>query len=132
MPPFQLKLFRSNQKINLQVNDWVMHTDWTEQFFVVNRITDDAKKVAVLLTVIGETVYALVRNLLAPAKPAEKSFDVLVKVMKDHLKPKPLVIAEVQVSLPQPARFQRVPRRRLARQTCTWIAKRGHSEESAG
>ena len=64
------------------------------KFFVANGITDDAKKVAILLTVIGRKAYALLRNLLAPAKPAEKSFDVLVKVMKDHLKPKPLVIAE--------------------------------------
>ena len=36
----------------------------------------------------------MLRNLLAPSKPAEKLFDVLVKVMKDHLKPKPLMIAE--------------------------------------
>ena len=44
--------------------------------------------------VIGGKAYTLLRNLLAPAKPAEKSFDILVKVMKDHLKPKLLVMAE--------------------------------------
>ena len=77
-----------------QVDDWVIYTERTEQFFVANGITDDAKKVAVLLTVIEGIAYALLRNLLAPAKPAKKSFDVVVKVMKDHLKPKPLVIAE--------------------------------------
>ena len=62
-----------------------MYTERTEQFFVANRITNDAKKVAVLLTVIGGKAYALLQNLVAPAKPAEKSFDALVKVMKDHL-----------------------------------------------
>ena len=80
---------RQLEPFDPQVDNLVMYTEWTEQFFVANGITNDAKKVAVLLMVI-----ALLRNLLAPAKPAEKSFDVLVKVMKDHLKPKPLVIAE--------------------------------------
>ena len=44
--------------------------------------------------VITGKAYALLQNLLAPAKPAKKSFDTLVKVMKDNLKPKPFVIAE--------------------------------------
>ena len=71
-----------------------MYTERTEQFFIANGITNDAKKVTILLTVIGGKAYALLRNPLAPAKPAEKSFDILVKDMKDHLKPKPLVITE--------------------------------------
>ena len=33
-----------------QVDDWVMYTERTEQFFVANGIIDDAKKVSVLLT----------------------------------------------------------------------------------
>ena len=66
-----------------------------ETILPANGITDDAIKVAaVLLMVIGDKAYALLRNLLAPSKSAEKSFDVLVKVMKDHLKHKVLVIVE--------------------------------------
>ena len=84
----QLELFDS------QVYNWVMCTEQTEQFFVANGITNDAKKVTRLLTVIGGKAYTLLRILLAPAKPAKKSFDILVKVMKDHLKPKLLVIAK--------------------------------------
>ena len=82
------------EPFDLRVNDWVMYTERTEQLFVANGITDDAKMVAVLLTVTGGKVYALLRNLLAPAKPSKKPFDILVKVMKDHLKLKRLVIAE--------------------------------------
>ena len=82
------------EQFDPQVDDWVLYTERLEQFFVANGITDDAKKVAVLLTVIGGKAYALLRNLLAPTKPAGKSFETLVEVMKDHLKPKPLVIAE--------------------------------------
>ena len=61
-------------------------------FFVANGITDQAKKVAVFLTVLGGKAYALLRNLLVPTKPADKAYGDLVKVMKDHLKPKPLII----------------------------------------
>ena len=71
-----------------------MYTKRTKRFFTAKGIINNAKKVAVLLTVIGGKAYVLLRNLLAPAKPAEKSFNVLVKIMKDHLKPKSLMIAK--------------------------------------
>ena len=63
-------------------------------FFVANSITDQAKKVAVFLTVLGGKAYAQLRNLRARTKRADKVYGDLVKVMKDHLKPKPLIIAE--------------------------------------
>ena len=44
-------------------------------FFEANGISDE-KRVAVLLTVIGSTTYALLSNLVAPSKPKEKSFTV--------------------------------------------------------
>ena len=53
-----------------------------EQFFVANKITDNAKKVTIFQMVIEGKVYTLLQNRLVPAKPAEKSFDALVKVMK--------------------------------------------------
>ena len=65
-----------------------------EQYFVANGITQPEKKVAVLLTVIGPKTYGLLRSLLTPNKPAEQSYARLVEVMKNHLNPKPLVIAE--------------------------------------
>ena len=52
------------------------------------------KKVATLLTVIGKKAYDLLRNLLAPEKPATKGYDSLVRTMKTHLDPQPLVIAQ--------------------------------------
>ena len=50
--------------------------------------------VATLLTVIGKKAYDLLRNLLAPEKPATKGYDRLVQTMKTHLDPQPLVIAQ--------------------------------------
>ncbi|CAC5424362.1 Uncharacterized protein K02A2.6 [Mytilus coruscus] len=38
--------------------------------------------------------YSLLRNLCYPAKPNTKTFDNLKEVLTDHLRPKPLIIAE--------------------------------------
>jgi len=40
---------------------------------VANEI-DDERKVAVLLSVMGAKTYNLLRSLIAPAKPADKTF----------------------------------------------------------
>ena len=74
--------------------DWQMYTEWMEQFFVANGIDSNAKKKAVFLIVIGGKAYGLLRNLMSPTKPADADYATLIKAMKDHLSPKPLVIAE--------------------------------------
>ena len=51
-------------------------------------------KVPVLLSAVGGTTYGLLRNLLAPTSPKDKSFNEIVKVLKAHFEPKPVVIAE--------------------------------------
>ena len=52
------------------------------------------KKVPTFLSVVGGTTYGLLRNLLAPASPKDKSFKEIVDTLKAHFEPKPLVIAE--------------------------------------
>ena len=46
------------------------------------------------MTVVGRETYRLLSNLLAPDKPAKKTYSELVKTLKDHIAPKPLIIAE--------------------------------------
>ena len=76
-------------------DDWPTYAERLEQFFLANRITDYAgKRVAAFLTVIGPKAYTLLRNVLAPDKPATKTYAELVAALKAHLDPKPLVIAE--------------------------------------
>ena len=75
-------------------DEWASYVERLEQFFIANKITEAEQKVAVLLTVIGSKAYSLLRNLLAPAKPADKDFDEIVQVLQNHLSPKPLIIAE--------------------------------------
>ena len=63
-----------------------------ELFFEANSIKE--KTVASFLTVIGPKLYALVQNLIAPVKPKDSTYDDLVKVLKDHFKPKVITIYE--------------------------------------
>ena len=46
------------------------------------------------LSAIGAKPYALLRNLVTPDLPKDKTFVQLVEVLKKHYEPKPLVIAE--------------------------------------
>ena len=62
-------------------------------YFAANGVAEE-KKVPVLLTVVGPKVYTLLRGLLAPALPKEKSYADLEKALTNHYEPKPLVIAE--------------------------------------
>ena len=82
------------EPFDIQNDDWSLYIERLGQFYIANEITTNAKKVAVLLTVIGTKAYELLHSLLAPELPSTKSYDELVKVLEDHLKPKPLVIAE--------------------------------------
>ncbi|KAL7287183.1 hypothetical protein TKK_0018615 [Trichogramma kaykai] len=72
-------------------DDW---TQWQERlYFVVNEMAD-AKKVPLLLTLIGKKGYALLRNLCIPDAPSTKTYDQLTLLMKNHLQPAPSKIAE--------------------------------------
>ena len=75
-------------------SEWVEYVERLEQYFIANSINDADKKRAVFPTVIGPRAYSLLRNLVAPEKPATKSYSDLVDVMTKHLNPKPIVIAE--------------------------------------
>ncbi len=73
--------------------EWMMYTERIEQYFAVNDIADE-KRVPALLSAMGGKAYSLLRSLTVPEKPANKTFAEIVKIMQDHLSPKPLLIAE--------------------------------------
>ena len=68
---------------------WIEYTERLGQYFAVNEITDSAKKRAILLSVCGAKTYKLIRNLVSPRKPTDKSFAELVNLVKNHLNPRP-------------------------------------------
>jgi hypothetical protein len=64
-----------------------------EQYFLVNGV-EGSRRAAVLLVTIGSETYSLLRNLVAPAKPADQSYDDLITHLKNHYEPAPQEISE--------------------------------------
>ena len=65
-----------------------------ELYFAANDIDEGEKKVTVFLSVVGAQAYTLLRDLVSPAKPKEKTFAQLMEVLKKHYEPTRIVIAE--------------------------------------
>ena len=74
--------------------DWIQYTERLQYFFSANEIENDVKKRAILLTVIGPAAYKLLRNLVAPERLEDKSYDELVEAMKKHQNPTPSEIVQ--------------------------------------
>ena len=74
--------------------DWESYEERLQQQFKADEITDAYKKVAVFLTAIVSHLCKLLCNLTSPSKPAERSYDKPTTILKQHLVPKPMVIAE--------------------------------------
>ena len=81
------------QKFNPDVEGIAAYLERAEIYFKANDIAE-SKQVHIFLSVLGGRIYSLLRDLLAPAKPDEKTFQELAEVLKNHFEPKPLVIAE--------------------------------------
>ena len=69
------------------------YVERVQLFFDANSMAE-GKQVAVFLSVLGSKTYLLLRNLLTPETPKDKTFDELVTVLKEHFEPKPLIISE--------------------------------------
>ena len=69
--------------------EWPQYVERLNHFFVANGITDAGKKKSVILSGIGPATYALARNLVAPEKPGDKSYDDLVALLTTHFNPTP-------------------------------------------
>ncbi len=72
---------------------WSAYIERVELFMIANDV-DDAKQVATLLSVMGASTYGLVRNLVQPQKPKDKTFREIVSILQAHFEPKPLIITE--------------------------------------
>ena len=74
--------------------DWVSYTERLQQYFTANDIDAGAKQRAILLSSCGAETYQIIRNLVAPQKPADKTFKQLVELLQAHFCPPPSVIAQ--------------------------------------
>ena len=72
-----------------ETDDWTQYVERLNYYFVANGIDDVTKKRAILLSVVGASTYRLIRNLVAPGKPDEKTYKQLVDLVKEHQCPAP-------------------------------------------
>lgn len=74
--------------------DWTHYVERLEYYFLANGIQAAEKKRAVLISVMGPQAYKLLRTLISPSMPNDKSFSQLVDVLKNHYDPKPSEIIQ--------------------------------------
>ena len=80
------------EQFDPEQEEWPQYVERLEQFFEANDITGEAsvaKRRATLLSVIGPVPYKLLRSLLSPAKPTDKTYAELVAKLTEHYSPKP-------------------------------------------
>ena len=61
-------------------DDWNVYVERVEQYFTADEIKEE-EQVAVMLSLIGNKTYGLLRNLSAPAKPSKLSFKTIVETL---------------------------------------------------
>ncbi|GBO18360.1 hypothetical protein AVEN_274630-1 [Araneus ventricosus] len=66
---------------------WDNYAEQLKFFLEANEITNAEKKRAVLLAVCRIKTLGVLRSLLAPESPSTKSYDDLIKVLKEHFAP---------------------------------------------
>jgi hypothetical protein len=75
------------------VEDWESYTERLGEYFKANDVADDIK-VSCIIATMGPKTYGLLKSLTAPTKPSASTFDEIIQVLKEHLSPSPIVIAE--------------------------------------
>ena len=64
-----------------------------ELYFAANYVEKD-HEVSTFLSLIRADAYGVLRNMLAPDRPKDKSFEALKEILTAHYSPKPILIAE--------------------------------------
>ena len=75
-------------------DDWKQYVEQLQFYLQANGVETEEKKRATFLTVVGPEAFKTLRNLIAPAKPADKSFRELVEVLTKHYSPPPSEIVQ--------------------------------------
>ena len=81
-------------KFEPENEEWVSYVERLSHYLQANDVEDAGKQRAILLSGCGAKTYQLIRSLVAPRKPADIEFSVLVEEVRNHFNPKPSVIVE--------------------------------------
>ena len=79
-------------KFNPEEEEWPQYVERLEQFFEANGIIGEdnaSKRRSIFISVAGPSPYKLLRNLLAPVRPADKTFEELTAMLAEHYNPRP-------------------------------------------
>ena len=74
--------------------EWDRYAECMGHIFEANAIESTDRRTACFLTLIGSPVYKLLGSLIALDKPADKTYNDLVAVMKQHYCPKTAVVVQ--------------------------------------
>ena len=85
--------FGQLDKFHPRTDSWQAYVERASLYFQANGIGEE-KQLPIFLSSIGGKTYELLRNLLAPTLPKDKSLAEVIAVLEKHFDPKPAVIAE--------------------------------------
>ena len=80
------------EEFNPDIEPIEEYLERVELYFEANEIKKE-KQVAVFLSVIGRENYSLLRKMLSPVKPREKTLKELMEILQRHFEPKKVVCA---------------------------------------
>ena len=80
------------EAFNPDLESVTVYLERVELYFSANEVKRE-KQVPVFLNLLGRETYALLRNLVSPVKPADKSLNELMDALRGHFEPKKLVTA---------------------------------------
>ena len=73
---------------------WTSYAERLDFYFEANNVTVPEKKRAIFLTVCGPSTYDLLKSLLHPNNPKEKTYAELKECLEKHFDPKPSSIVQ--------------------------------------
>ncbi|XP_069363442.1 uncharacterized protein [Maniola hyperantus] len=73
--------------------NWASYCERMEMYFIVGEVKETLR-VPTMISMVGDRAYELMVNLCSPDRPGDKTFAELVKIVGEHLQPKPSILAE--------------------------------------
>ena len=77
-----------------EAEEWSSYCERVEHYLAANAVENPEQRRAILLSVCGPTTYQLIRSLVAPGKPSDRSFPEIVQLVQEHLTPTPSAIMQ--------------------------------------
>ncbi|CAH1642989.1 unnamed protein product [Spodoptera littoralis] len=78
---------------DVKSGNWTLYEERLQMFFKVNKVEKDMW-LPMLITGVGDETYELLSTLCNPRKPGDVTYEEAVIILKNHLQPKPAVMAE--------------------------------------